>query len=285
MPTTTPPFIGGGPTVSRGDTVSADPSGGDFWSSVMARGNGGILPERGSDMQRDMVMASLQSAMSSANASGSPLLSFLAPLAGGAIASRTQSLNDRSQAAAREKSITDFLSSTGGGDEDRAWLEMLADPNLPPEAKGVIKSRLTKANGTSGRARTKLSGQYKGADGLLYGRDANGNLVPYTGADGQPFQYPDGDSSLNPYEAIRIESMIREDADSLRFENNPKTGELYTPDEAYKAARERVSGEDSLIAPYMQPGVARPPVTELAKPGAAATRGSAPPPPPGTVPY
>lgn len=75
----TPPFIANSP-------VFQDPG------SVFRRGEGGILPERGSAQQRDLVSALVQSGMKSAGASGSPLLALLAPMVGGAVVNRADGL-------------------------------------------------------------------------------------------------------------------------------------------------------------------------------------------------
>ena len=71
--------------------------GGQGINTLFSRGPGGILPERGSQAQLDMVGALMQSAMSGAQNSGSPLLALLAPLISGAVGSRTQGLYDAAQ--------------------------------------------------------------------------------------------------------------------------------------------------------------------------------------------
>lgn len=97
-------LFGGGQT----PPIFANPGG------VFQRGQGGILPERGSRAQYDMVQALLKGGMQSAQASGSPLLAFLAPMAGGAVGSRTEGLYKDAQQQRDQQAIDQLLSAMGG---------------------------------------------------------------------------------------------------------------------------------------------------------------------------
>ncbi len=82
-------------------------------NGIFQRGRGGILPERGSQQQLQMVMQALQGANNTAMQSGSPLLALLAPMAAGAIGSRTQGQYADAQAG-RDSSAIDVLIETMG---------------------------------------------------------------------------------------------------------------------------------------------------------------------------
>ena len=125
---------------------------------MFQRGQGGILPERGSDLQRELVMSALQSAMGSAQNSGSPLLAFLAPLAGGAIGSRTEGLHEKGQDKRRGASIDRLMAAMGGGGQGAGGLASAmggagsngpargpaqAAPDLNLPGGGVDSSRLS----------------------------------------------------------------------------------------------------------------------------------------------
>lgn len=93
------------PIFANSSSVFSDPG------SVFRRGEGGILPERGSRQQMDMVQALLKSGMSASQSSGSPLLAFLAPMVGGALGARTEGLYEGAQAG-RDKEAIDQLLAT-----------------------------------------------------------------------------------------------------------------------------------------------------------------------------
>lgn len=77
--------------------------------SVFKRGQGGILPARGSQLQSDMVAALTQQAMSSVGSSGSPLLALLTPMLTGAVQSRTNGLRQGELANGRNKTMDTLL--------------------------------------------------------------------------------------------------------------------------------------------------------------------------------
>ncbi len=84
-------------------------------SSIMGRGPGAILPERGSRAQLEMVQALMGPAMQGAQNSNSPLLAFLAPMVGGAVGARTQSLYKDAQQGRDSCAIDQLLDAMGGG--------------------------------------------------------------------------------------------------------------------------------------------------------------------------
>lgn len=82
--------------------------------SVFSRGDGGILPPRGSRAQADMVQQLLASGAQSAKSSGSPLLAFLAPMVGGAVGARTDGLYKDAQAKRDDTAIDTLLAAMNG---------------------------------------------------------------------------------------------------------------------------------------------------------------------------
>gem|GEM_PF-2575425 len=109
---------------------------------MFQRGGTGILPERGSQQQYDMVMQLLQSGMAGAQNSGSPLLAFLAPMLGGAIGTRTSNLRNMSAESGGDELTASLL---GNNAEARKYSEMLSDPNLPPHLKNLAQTMMTDA--------------------------------------------------------------------------------------------------------------------------------------------
>jgi len=198
----TPPFV--------------PPAGGGGMSGIFSRGPGGVLPERGSDMQRQMVQAALQQAGQSVGGSGSPLLAFLAPMVGGAVGSRTEGLYKTAEDERKDSAMDQAMTQLGGDDKMRSILDLMADPDLPPEVGSLLKASLTdmmkqgKGASTGGSRRSsaprrsgggqsspRLYGEYPGPDGILYGRTRTGELVPYTTPGGDPYRTP-GSESASP---------------------------------------------------------------------------------------
>jgi hypothetical protein len=109
--------------------------------NMFQRGMGGILPERGSQLQQQLVSQAVKSAMASAPQSGSPLLAFLTPLLGGAATSRAQGLGAYAQKMGQQGAMDGFQRVTGAGESSMELLRMMQDPNLPREAKKELKKR------------------------------------------------------------------------------------------------------------------------------------------------
>lgn len=133
-------LFGGG----NGQTPPFMPSASPVFSnpgSVFRRGEGGILPERGSRAQHDMVSALLASGLKSSQGSGSPLLAFLTPMISGAVGARTSGLYKDAQAG-RDKTATDALLAAMGGP---------AAPSVLPGSRNPAYSAMA-ANGGPTRA-------------------------------------------------------------------------------------------------------------------------------------
>ena len=175
---------------------------GGILGNLMKRGDGGILPERGSEQQRDLVNALVQQGMASAGQSGSPLLALLAPMAGMAASTRANSLYDSAQEAEVEDSYAEFAKLTGASPAALELLRMMDDPNMPKAAKDQLAKRYEAMTGggsgggrrsggggggsrpSAAQKKERLFGEYE-IDGVLHGRNSYGKMVPYTGDDGQ----------------------------------------------------------------------------------------------------
>ena len=175
---------------------------GGILGNLMKRGDGGILPERGSEQQRDLVNALVQQGMASAGQSGSPLLALLAPMAGMAASTRANSLYESAQEAEAEDSYAEFAKLTGASPAALELLRMMDDPNMPKAAKDQLAKRYEAMTGggsgggrrsggggggsrpSAAQKKERLFGEYE-IDGVLHGRNSYGKMVPYTGDDGQ----------------------------------------------------------------------------------------------------
>ncbi|WP_305968561.1 MULTISPECIES: hypothetical protein [unclassified Mameliella] len=108
-----------------------------FGRGLFSRGEGGILPARGSDEQLALVKAAVQAATKAAAGSGSPLLAFLSPMLGGAALTRAAGLNGMGGDAA----LGDYQAATGVPDEAMDLLRLLENPNMPDAAKKDLARR------------------------------------------------------------------------------------------------------------------------------------------------
>lgn len=222
--------------------------GGGFFPSangggIFSRGPGGILPERGSQAQMDIVGALMQSAMSGAQNSGSPLLALLAPMIGGAVTSRTQGLYDQGQKDRAATSTQKLLELMGNDPRVAGVLEIMNDQGAPDHVKSLAASLIARRGG----------GGKGGAGGGLGFDPRQANIA--TNLLGKAIK----DLTEQGYSPEEARDMVR---------NDP----LYAPQ---WAAIDRASAE-------RQPGAAPSavPVTPLATPNANT---APPPPPKGTV--
>lgn len=178
---------------AAGAPVAAQPAAGLF---------GGMDPKS----RYDMVQGLLQSAMSSASQSKSPLLAALAPIAGAMIGAKAQTKYDTSQTA--DAAAT--AATLGVPDAMRPVLDIINDPNTPDSLKSIAQAKLKAAmtpatvqtgggRRSSGRrssggstggsaASDRLMGEYVGADGNLYGRTRGGIMKPYKDETGAPMK-------------------------------------------------------------------------------------------------
>jgi hypothetical protein len=163
--------------------------------------DGGWLPPQGSQARYDLSMTLLKGGMSGAAQSTSPLLQFLAPIAGAVIGSKAE--------AARgdylDQTDDNLLEAMGGVPAGaQPYFDAMRNPEASDAVRALAKTKFDAAmkppktgggSGGGGRRRAsggssggqRLSGEELGADGILYGRTRDGRMVPYTGPDGQPF--------------------------------------------------------------------------------------------------
>lgn len=144
--------------------------------SVFRRGEGGILPERGSRAQLDIVTQLLASGMQGAQQSGSPLLAFLAPMVGGAVGARTGGLYKGAQKG-RDQSAIDQILGTMGGTTPAATI---SSRSAPAAAGGGAAPNLADLMYPIGEEGPAPAGNIDPASGLDMGSEvpqAKGNWV------------------------------------------------------------------------------------------------------------
>lgn len=182
----------------------------------------GFFPEQGSQEQYDMIMQLVQAGMSNAQASGSPLANLLAPIAGAAIAGRATRKRNDAQAGRSGEMVSAVLGDAADNPQVQGYLDVLNDPDAPAYLKSIAQSRLDAiinprpartarttprrtgggrgtptAQPVDGQRNRRLYGEYD-IGGVLHGRDSYGNMVPYTGPDGQPVRATRGDEAAAP---------------------------------------------------------------------------------------
>lgn len=104
---------------------------------MFGRGGGGILPERGSARQLDLVTSLAQSVGPMAAQSGSPLLAFMAPLVSGGATTRATSLFNEAQQGRDQAAMASLLQGMSPGSTARATdlAKLMMDPNLSPQMR------------------------------------------------------------------------------------------------------------------------------------------------------
>lgn len=108
-------LFSGGVGMANAPGASQAGQGGIDLAALLSRGQGGILPERGSRDQYEMVQQLLQSSMASAQGSGSPVLAALTPMIGGAVGTRTEGLYKEAQEGRDAAALDGILEAMGGG--------------------------------------------------------------------------------------------------------------------------------------------------------------------------
>ena len=105
--------------------------------SMFGRGTGGILPERGSARQLDLVTSLAQSVGPMAAQSGSPLLAFMAPLVAGGATTRATSLFNEAQQGRDQAAMASLLQGMPPSSTARATdlAKLMMDPNLSPQMR------------------------------------------------------------------------------------------------------------------------------------------------------
>lgn len=296
-------MLGGGagptrpvPRPDMGAAAMAQPqpqqAGRNGFPSMFSRGVGGILPERGSEMQNEIVNSLVQAALQSAPNSGSPLLAALAPMLGGAAMSRANGLREIGQQ--REQ---DGMASTVFGrpmsDSERQLMEIMGNEGAPGFVRSEAERQLTAA--------LRGGGSGGGGGGGGGGRGTTG--APVSGPGGAPVEPVDemtllleatsgGGGLLTEPQRRTMFTMLRNpDATS---QSRQLAQELLERHDA--AIRQGVANPEGLpAAPNVPtsapqaPMMPTPPNADPAAPwwrlGSAGSTPNVPPPPPGTVPF
>ena len=167
---------------------------------------GGMFGNMPIQKRFDMAMKLLEGGTAMAAESGNPLAAFLAPLAGAAIGGGIENKRAKLQDEQDDELMASML--PGANQEELQSLsDIVSNPDAPDYLKAVAKAKLDAAikpylpaaagkggggkakgkggggKGGGGKARPKLYGEYE-IDGVLHGRTATGEMVPYTDKNG-----------------------------------------------------------------------------------------------------
>lgn len=164
-----------------------------------AQNGGGFFGPRGSQQRYDLTMQMISQAMNSAQGTNSPVLAFLAPLASAAIGARATKLREDEKAKNVSAMTESILGPNGMSPRAKSALEVMNNPDAPDYLESIAESmfkaemkpqQASSGGGGGGKRRTtpaaakkRIYGEYT-IDGYLYGRDATGQMVPYTDAAG-----------------------------------------------------------------------------------------------------
>lgn len=133
-----------------------------------------IFGPQGSSSRYDAAMALLQNAQQSAQGAGSPLLSFLTPIAAAMIGGKAT--NDRNTAKAREVSAMteSLLGPRGNSPEAQNAISILENPDAPDYLKAIAKTQFGALTAPAPRVRAHAPAPSSAAPGTekavrLYG--------------------------------------------------------------------------------------------------------------------
>lgn len=181
------------------------------------QGGGGLFPNMGVQERFDMAMELLKNGMSMAAQSNNPLAAFLGPLAGAAIGGGIE--NKRAKLMDQQNDqLMSAMMPGANQDELQRLTDVVNNPDAPEYLKSIAKARLDAAvkpfmpgyvapgsgggkkgggggggrgggkaagGGDPAKPKQKLYGEYD-IGGVLYGRNAYGEMIPYTDSSGAP---------------------------------------------------------------------------------------------------
>ena len=184
---------------------------------------GGLFGAMPMQKRFDMAMELLKNGTAMAAQSNSPLAQFLAPLASAAIGGGIE--NKRAKMAGAENDELMAAMMPGANQEELARLSAItANPDAPAHLKAIAKAKLDAAikpflpvapgkgggggggggkgkssggGGGGGKPKQKLYGEYN-INGVLHGRNAYGEMIPYTDGKGTPVSTGKGSGPAEP---------------------------------------------------------------------------------------
>lgn len=258
------------------------------WPTIFSRGQGGILPERGSQTQYDLVTSLVQSAMQAAPQSGSPLLAALAPMLGGAVLSRVEGMRQMGQDREQDQ-LAGSLFGRSMTDNERRLAEIMANSDLPGFFRSEAERRLQAA----------LMGQPTGGTGSTGGSGSSSPNPATTGGPGIDEMVlllgaTDGGALLTEAQRRQLFTMLR-NPDATSQERQLAQRLLDRHDQAIRDGASNPAGlpaapagpmieapqAPTLPGPAAQPSAPQP----WWMPGSGGSNPDIPPPPPGTVPF
>ena len=198
-------------------------------------GGGGLVANMPIQKRFDMAMDLLKNGMSMAADSGSPLAQFLAPLAGAVIGGGIENKRAKLAGAEGDELFAAMMPGAANQDEIKRLGEIVSNPDTPDYLKSIAKAKLDAAiapympqkaskgggggkksggGGTgTGKSKQKLYGEYE-IDGVLHGRNATGEMIPYVDSKGNPVKtgkkadlpaVPDGAIEIDGYQIEAID--------------------------------------------------------------------------------
>jgi hypothetical protein len=186
---------------------------------------GGLFGNMPIQKRFDMAMDLLKNGMSMAANSGSPIAAFLAPLAGAAIGGGIENKRAKMMDAEGDELMASML--PGVDQEELQQLsDIVANPDAPDYLKTIAKAKLDAAikpympgaaakgggggggsrkggggrksgGGSGGKGKPKLYGEYE-INGVLHGRTATGEMIPYSDPAGNPIPGKSGKTPAAP---------------------------------------------------------------------------------------
>lgn len=159
-------------------------------------------------MRTDMALEMLKAAMASAPNSGSPLLQFLAPIAGSVIGMRAEKLRSDAKASEASSMTEAVLGPQGMSPRARRLLEVLNNENTPDYLRAIAKkqfetamvpidsapTRRSNGGGASSGGGTGSGGAARPARLTYISRDPDGVVRGYNPLTGKREPVPNADS-------------------------------------------------------------------------------------------
>lgn len=257
---------------------------------LFQRGNGGMLPGRGSQMQYDMVSDLVASAMRTAQGSTNPLVAALTPLLGSAAMARAGGMRERAIANERSE-MAQTLFGRELTDAEMGLMGIMDNNNAPGMFRDRARQQLAAAlrgglssgggGGRVGRPALTRSGNPTAEDELA-------TVIDRSIASGGDLVEGDRERLIRSLENDQLSSQGRQLVQTILEMNldGISSGNTGSPGTSAPSAPTPPLDPTTPTAPTLPPVVMSTPpqlqMTPLAQPGGP-REGTRPPPPPGTV--
>ncbi|MCV6825999.1 MULTISPECIES: hypothetical protein [Halocynthiibacter] len=199
---------------------------GDFFDS--------IRPEQGSRAQRDLVLGLIGGANEAAAQTNNPLLAFLTPLVGGAVANRTENKFNEAEKLRTKELSADLLANLGGGEKSAQALDILSNPDAPDHLKKLAEMMLTRDTAPPKRGRAKSRKTLKDRFGVTRYVDTGEPVFPNVEGGGiDPARWGHVNTTIETLNGAATELYNSGQADSMEeaekmLRGNPMYAPLFT---------------------------------------------------------